>query len=375
MQTVNPQVFEKFDTLIKSLANIHEICSYSSTNSLHTLCDTLLNSCISLVGSDMGCVMMYDETSNRLRMVASRGMTPVLAEQITLTRGKGIAGMVMELGEPIVVENPKTNPYYVDYFGVPEQREPFICVPLKTRENVLGVINVHCANPAILNDEYIKKMLLVLATKAALTIESMDLFDTLNARNFEIVETLIRALDAKDHYTHDHAGRAKIKAEQISRALNLSEKMTVQVKYAALLHDIGKIGVPEHILLKPGRLTLEEFGQIKKHPEIGYKILLPVKFLCDVAKMVLYHQEWYNGKGYPYGLAGEKIPLGARIVSVLDSWDAMTSDRPYRKALDYETAISEVRKGRGGQFDPKVTDIFLALESKDKRGHMEGIII
>jgi putative methionine-R-sulfoxide reductase with GAF domain len=374
MQSKDPFQFGKFDILLKSLVNIHEICSYSSINSLHTLCDTLLNSCSSLVGSDMASVMIYDETSRQLRIMASKGITASLAEQVRLSPGKGIAGMVMKLGEPLVVENPKTNPHYVDYFAMPEQQEPFICIPLKTRDNVLGVVNVHSRDLALLNDGYVKKMLLVLAGKAALAIESMDLFDTLNARNFEMVETLIRALDAKDHYTHDHAGRAKIKAEQISRALSFSEKMTTHVKYAALLHDIGKIGIPEHILLKPGKLTPEEFEQIKKHPEIGYKIILPVKFLSDVAKMVLYHQEWYNGKGYPYGVAGEKIPLGARIVSVLDSWDAMTSDRPYRKALDYATAVSEVKKGRGVQFDPRIVDIFLALEAKDKQGQIEGLI-
>jgi response regulator RpfG family c-di-GMP phosphodiesterase len=364
----------KLETLLDSLIDIHEINVYSSSNSLHTLCETLLYSCCKLVESERGSIMIYDNIAREARIIASRGITPTLVEQIKLAPGVGIAGLVMESGEIILVENPKDNPHYVDFFGMPDQLEPFICVPIKTKNKVLGVMNIHSRNLQLLASDFIKKMLSVLAGKAALTIESMDLSDTLNSRNFEMVETLARALDAKDHYTFDHAGRAKIKAEQISRALNLPEKDIVHVKYAALLHDIGKLGIPESVLLKPGRLTEKEFDLIKKHPEIGYQILLPVEFLTHVAKMVLYHQEWYDGNGYPYGIAGSRIPLGARIISVIDSWDAMMSDRPYRKALKYSTAVTELRKGKGTQFDPKIIDIFLALEAADRKTAGKGII-
>jgi HD-GYP domain-containing protein (c-di-GMP phosphodiesterase class II) len=113
------------------------------------------------------------------------------------------------------------------------------------------------------------------------------------------------------------------------------------------MHDIGKIGIADEILLKPGKLTPEEIEVIKKHPTIGHRILAPVKFLSPVAPMVLYHQEWFDGSGYPEGLANEEIPLGARIVAVIDAYDAMTSNRPYRKALPREVAIDELKKGSG----------------------------
>jgi HD-GYP domain-containing protein (c-di-GMP phosphodiesterase class II) len=147
--------------------------------------------------------------------------------------------------------------------------------------------------------------------------------------------------------------------------MGLPDQMIRYVEYAALLHDIGKIGIDEAILLKPGKLTPEEYEQMKKHPIIGHQILSPVKYLGPVAQMVLYHQEWYDGRGYPEGLKGEEIPLGSRIVAVLDAWDAMTSDRPYRKALGREIALGELKKGRGTQFDPKVVDTFLNLESAE----------
>jgi len=178
-----------------------------------------------------------------------------------------------------------------------------------------------------------------------------------------MVQTLARVIDAKDSYTGDHAGRARQKARRLAEELRMPAQMIRYVEYAALLHDIGKIGIDGGILSKPGKLTTEEYDEIKKHPAIGYQILSPIHFLGPVAQMVLYHQEWFNGMGYPEGLKGEEIPLGARIVATIDAWDAMRSDRPYRKALGTDIAESELTKGAGRQFDPQVVQAFLKLET------------
>jgi HD-GYP domain-containing protein (c-di-GMP phosphodiesterase class II) len=190
----------------------------------------------------------------------------------------------------------------------------------------------------------------------------------------EMVKTLARAVDSKDSYTHEHSERASVKARRLAARLGVAGTAARYVEYAALLHDIGKIGIDEAILLKPGKLTPEEYEVMKKHPIIGHQILSPVKYLGPVAEMVLYHQEWYNGQGYPEGRKGEEIPIGARIVAVIDAWDAMTSDRPYRKALRRDVAISELRRGAGTQFDPQVVEAFLAIEEsleaeKERRGN------
>ncbi len=179
----------------------------------------------------------------------------------------------------------------------------------------------------------------------------------------EMVKTLARAVDSKDSYTHEHSERASVKARRLAARLGVEEPAARYVEYAALLHDIGKIGIDEAILLKPGKLTPEEYEVMKKHPIIGHQILSPVKYLGPVAEMVLYHQEWYNGQGYPEGLSGDRIPIGARIVAVIDAWDAMTSDRPYRKALSRDIAISELKRGAGTQFDPMVVEAFLEIEA------------
>lgn len=140
----------------------------------------------------------------------------------------------------------------------------------------------------------------------------------------------------------------------------MPEEFIYYLEFAALMHDIGKIAIDEQLLKKPGKLTPQEYEIIKKHPEFGHKILAPVTMLAPVAPMVLYHQEWFNGKGYPEGLSGEEIPLGARIVAILDAWSAMTSTRPWRPALSYDQAVQEIKKGAGTQFDPKVVDAFIA---------------
>lgn len=356
----------KLDSLLASLMHIHDISTgYTTTTSLNELCASVLDQACGLIGAKRGSVMIFNERTRVLEVTASRKIAKHLLETTHLKPGEGIAGIVFKSGESIVVADPANNPHYAHFVGAPEQQEPFAAIPIKTRTNIYGVLNLHAANREDMLSEYNLKLLSVLTGKAAMTIENMRLYQTLKNFNFDMVETLTRVIDAKDSYTHDHGSRARLKARSIAVALSMEPDQIEKIEYAALLHDIGKIGVREAVLLKPGRLTDDEFTEIKKHPEIGYQIISPVEFLSDVSRMVLHHQEWFNGKGYPAGLAGEQIPLGSRIVSTIDAWDAMVSDRPYRRALPRETAIAELRKGAGTQFDPSIVEVFLALEEKE----------
>jgi putative nucleotidyltransferase with HDIG domain len=175
------------------------------------------------------------------------------------------------------------------------------------------------------------------------------------------LEALVTALDAREHETLAHSQRVKEYALTLARDLGFRHDDLIQTGRGALLHDVGKIGVPDSILLKPGRLNSEEWVQMKKHPEIGYTILRNIEFLSPAAEIVLCHQERWDGRGYPNGLAGQDIPLGARIFAVVDTLDAMTSDRPYRKALSFEAAFEEIRSCAGTQFDPRVAEAFLSI--------------
>lgn len=197
-----------------------------------------------------------------------------------------------------------------------------------------------------------------------LTLRALVEKQKLKADNIQLLETiksLALALEARDPYTLGHSEQVTAYSVAIAERMKLSREEIERIREAGLLHDIGKIGITDAILLKPDRLTAEEYDKIKEHPEIGKRILAPVRSLADKIPFIYYHHERYDGKGYPEGLKGEKIPLGARIIAVADTFQAMTSDRPYRKALSRQIAIDELNHNKGTQFDPKIVDEFLAI--------------
>jgi len=322
------------------------------------------NAC-ELINSPRGSLMIHDAQAGELKIVASKNISKEVIENTHVKPGLGIAGRAFQTGETIFVTDPQQNTQYKDFIGMEEQKEPFIAVPLKLKDKPFGVLNLHLSREKESFTDYDLKFLTLLAGETAITLENIKLYESLENFYLEMVQTLARVIDAKDSYTGDHAGRARMKARRLAEELNMPSQMLRYVEYAALLHDIGKIRIDGGILSKPGKLTAEEYEEIKKHPAIGYQILSPIHFLGPVAQMVLYHQEWFNGLGYPEGLKGEEIPLGARIVATIDARDAMRSDRPYRKALSREIAVSELTKGAARQFDPVVVQAFLKLENSD----------
>jgi putative two-component system response regulator len=180
-----------------------------------------------------------------------------------------------------------------------------------------------------------------------------------------VVESLADAIDAKDNYTNGHSGRVAVYSKKIAARYGYDEKRQEKIFMMGLLHDVGKIGVPDEVINKPGRLTDEEFACIKKHPAIGGKILSNIKEMPELAAGAKWHHERYDGRGYPEGLAGENIPEEARIIAVADAYDAMTSNRSYRGALPQETVRGEIEKGKGSQFDPIFAEIMLAMIEED----------
>jgi putative nucleotidyltransferase with HDIG domain len=175
------------------------------------------------------------------------------------------------------------------------------------------------------------------------------------------LEALVTALDAREQETRAHSQRVREYTLTLAHVLGLNHDNLIQTGRGALLHDVGKIGVRDSILLKPGKLNEEEWVEMRKHPQIGYEILRSIEFLSPAAEIVLCHQERWDGRGYPNKLAGQDIPLGARIFAVADTLDAMTSDRPYRKALSFEAAFQEIRSCSGSQFDPRIAEAFLSI--------------
>jgi len=176
-----------------------------------------------------------------------------------------------------------------------------------------------------------------------------------------LMHSLTSAVDAKDAYTCGHSERVAMVSKMLAQEVGLTEQEVDRIYMAGLLHDVGKIGVPESVLQKPGRLTVEEFEQMKRHPVIGAHILQDVKQIKDIIPGVLHHHERFDGKGYPGGLAGRDIPLMGRLICLADCFDAMTTTRTYRQAMPLEAALADIRRCAGTQFDPGLTESFLNI--------------
>jgi HD-GYP domain-containing protein (c-di-GMP phosphodiesterase class II) len=206
------------------------------------------------------------------------------------------------------------------------------------------------------------KLLGATATHMAIFLENAALYDDLNLMFLGTLEALTASIDAKDRYTCGHSRRVAHLTAQLARAIGLDEHTVARCNIAGLVHDVGKIGVPEAVLLKPGKLNPDEFAWIRKHPEIGYRILKDIPQLNDILPGVLHHHERWDGAGYPHGLRGEEIPLVARLISLADSFDAMSSTRTYRSALSRKQVLNEIARCVGLQFDPKLAEAFLKLD-------------
>jgi response regulator RpfG family c-di-GMP phosphodiesterase len=212
---------------------------------------------------------------------------------------------------------------------------------------------------AFLPDE--KDFLLGYAQTTALALQRILLRENLEGNLIEMISSFVSALESRDLYLRGHSARVSLYAAEIAEAMQLSPPQVFVSRRAGILHDLGKLVILDSILHKPGRLSKEEYALITRHPLVAYKILKPLRFLGQEAEAIKYHHERYDGKGHPDGLKGEDIPLAARIVTVADSFDAMTSTRPYRSALPHEVALAEVVRGKGVHFDPRVISAFATI--------------
>jgi response regulator RpfG family c-di-GMP phosphodiesterase len=233
-----------------------------------------------------------------------------------------------------------------------------VAVPLRMQQRLLGWVVALTFSKSKRFDEGQRKMLSIIGSRAGAAIENARLYEDLRATFRQTIQGLAKAIDKMDRYTSGHSDRVALYATDLARRLGLDEGATEIVRQAALMHDIGKIGCVLN-LNKPGKLSQEEYEVFKKHPGYGRDILEPIRFLHPVMPGVHLHHEMWNGRGYPLGLAGNDIPLLARIIAVADAYDAMTSDRAYRRALPHEIATAEIERCAGVQFDPDVSRLFL----------------
>lgn len=323
--------------------------------------------------ADVVSLMLIDEKTGELSIAASKGLPQEIIESTTKKIGERIAGWVAEMKEPLFLSEGVYIDPWIKKAMVKTELSSAICNPLLRRNKVIGVLNLSKMQGKAPFTQSDLELITVLCGQAAVIVDNKLLFEEVNRKTIELeeahfdsIKALAEALETKDVYTMGHSDRTMNYAMAIAERLGLSKKEREALKYAAIFHDVGKIGVREDILNKPGKLTEDEYGEMKKHPEMGAEIIKHIKFLAPVVPLIYYHHERYDGTGYPTGLKGEAIPTGARIVAVLDAYDAMTTDRPYRSTPGKEKAIAELKRCSGTQFDPKVVDAFLDVLRKGK---------
>jgi putative nucleotidyltransferase with HDIG domain len=270
------------------------------------------------------------------------------------------AQWVLEHQEPLLIEGGAKELPAASLQPVPPEIKAYIAFPLKTPSHTIGVLNLVRFSGGQPFSSIDLELINVLASQASISIENVRLYHTIRDNYLKTIRAFALAVEAKDEYTHGHSENVMKYAVMVAERMSLPPAKIEEIKYAGLLHDIGKIGVSEHILNKPAKLTPQEFNEIKKHPELGAKIIADVPFLKALVPLVLHHHEFFGGGGYPAGIAGKEIPLGARVLTVADAFEAMTSDRPYRKSMSQDVAVSILETQRGVQFDPDIVDVFWA---------------
>lgn len=345
---------------------------YQFSNSLSTLncLEKTLEHIVSFTSNALNCerisILLLEE--GELRIKASVGVPKDIIEQTRIPIGKNIAGRVLKDRHPILVKDIDQIPWIESRINAEFKSfisAPVICAELSTFNVPLGVINVTNKMDNDSFNEQDLRTLSFIANTASIAIHNQQSHQQLEKSYFDTVSALIMALEARDPYTKGHSVRVMQYTAGIARQLGLDKEMIKIVKDAAILHDIGKIGVRDDILLKAGRLDSEEVIEIRKHPEISGAIVKSISSLQEVGMIVNQHHERYDGKGYPHKLKEEQIHIGARIMAVADAFDAMTSQRPYRDALEHEEVLEELKKESGTQFDPMCVDA-LTMHLKDE---------
>jgi putative nucleotidyltransferase with HDIG domain len=245
-----------------------------------------------------------------------------------------------------------------------------MCVPLRSHEKILGVINVVSLDPAHLFTREDLNFLTAIGISAGIAVENTNLYENLKRLFRSTVESLVAVLEANDPYTGGHSIRVAAYVKELALRLNLSPGEVEKVELAAFLHDIGKVGVPSHVLNKPAHFDRKEFDVIREHPVIGYEVLSKIEGMEEIAQVVRHHHERYDGQGYPDGLSGNEIPLGSRILCVADTFDALVTDRIYSKGRPILEALDEISHHSGTQFDPQVVDVLEQYVGKEKNDLM-----
>ncbi len=334
----------------------------------------VLEQVASQLNVDAAAVLLLNPHSQTLEYAAGRGFRSKAIERSRLRLGEDYAGQAALEQRLVSAHDLRTEIKDFVRAGL-LAGEDFDCyhgAPLIAKGQVKGVLEVFLRSHRTVDDEWLN-FLETLAGQVAIAVDSASLFADLQHSNTELfnafdstIEGWSHALDLRDKETENHTLRVTEMTLKLARAAGMAEAELVHVRRGALLHDIGKMGVPDNILLKPDKLTDEEWVAMRKHPTFAFELLSPIAYLRPALDIPYCHHEKWDGSGYPRGLKGEQIPLAARLFAIVDVWDALRSDRPYRKGWPKEKVIEHIKAGSGTHFDPKAVEVFLNMQTGEQ---------
>jgi response regulator RpfG family c-di-GMP phosphodiesterase len=368
------QLYDQSQRQVRRLTSLRDIDSaIASSFDLRLTLNILMDQTVSHLNIDAVNIGLYHPDLQSLTYLNGVGFTIPSPSRPQVRMGEGLAGQVLIKQQTCHITNLQNAPETTNEVLV--KREGFVTyigIPLIVKGQIKGVFEIFHRSPLSPTPDWME-FLHTLAGQAAIAIDSAQLFENLQRSNQELIQAYdttlegwARALELRDRETEGHTRRVTETTMRLARYIGVNDTEMVNIYRGVLLHDIGKMGVPDHILKKEGKLTEEEWAEMRRHPVYAYNLLSPITFLRGVLDIPYCHHERWDGKGYPRGLKGEQIPLAARIFSVVDNWDALLSDRPYRKAWPREKVKAYLRESAGTLLDPRIVEIFLSMVENDE---------
>ena len=352
----------KLEEEIEDLSILYKIKQeISSTLELNTIFKIIVDRAADIVDAEICVILLINFESKELFIQWTHGLNKEYIESTKVPINEGISGWIVANNKAVIIENLEKDSRFNRRNHENYYANSFIGVPLILKGEVIGVINANDKRLKNIFNNHDLSLLSGVATEAAIAIEHATQYKDLQNRYLKSIAVLAKALDVKTKWTYNHSKNVAKYAVAIAKRLGLSRKQIESIKQAGKLHDLGKVIISDEILNKKGKLTEEEWNKVKQHVQVSAEILKPLGFMKDVGKIIMQHHEYYGGQGYPIGIQKEEIAIGARIIAVVDAFDAMTSERPYRKKVSIDESIKELEKFSGVQFDPKVVKTLIKL--------------
>jgi HD-GYP domain-containing protein (c-di-GMP phosphodiesterase class II) len=368
-------LFEQSEKQVERLTALREIdTAIASSFDLRVTLSILVNHTLTLLSVSAVDVMIYNADQQMLNYFMGTGFRSSAIKQTSFRIGEGIAGKAMLERRDIFIEDLSVEKTFLRKSLLAQDGFISYCaMPLISKGVIQGILEVFFREEFKPNEDWLE-FLRILAGQATIAIDNAHLFENLQRSNQDLslaydttLEGWGKALELRDKETHGHTRRVTDMTVKLARVMEIPEAKIVQIRRGVLLHDIGKMGISDNILRKKGPLTKKEWQEMWKHPQYAYDLLSPISYLQPALEIPYSHHEWWDGSGYPRGLKGNEIPLSARIFAVVDVWEALLSERSYKKIWSKQKAIKYLKEQSGIHFDPHVVEVFLDMIKKETK--------